>query len=243
MFYIDYKRFDQKKFETELKLKSNSQTNLSYSTFQAVFLEILNKIAPVKVKVLRFNNNAFMTKSIRKAIMLRSRLKRNFNKKRSDENWDNYKKQRNFCVKLHRETKEKYFSDINVKSISDNKKLWKTIKSFFSNRSLNTNNMMLVESNEIVREEEIIVNIMNNYFTNITTHLKLKLTKIDPKANLESIIDTFQNYESVQRIKLANFHSKSSLKFNSVSELDVKKGILHCLTIKLLEKVIFQPRY
>ena len=40
MFYRDYKRFDQKKFETELKLKLNSQTNLSYSTFQAVFLEI-----------------------------------------------------------------------------------------------------------------------------------------------------------------------------------------------------------
>ena len=64
---------------------------------------------------------------------------------------------------------------------------------------------------------------MNNYFTNITAHLKLKPTKIDRKANLESIIDTFQNHESVQRIKLANFHSKSSSKFNSVSELDVKK--------------------
>ena len=96
MFYRDYKRFYPKKFETELKLKSNSQTNLSYSTFQAVLLEILNKIAPVKVKVLRFSNNAFMTKSLRKAIMLRS------NKKRSNENWDNYKKQSNCYVKDQR---------------------------------------------------------------------------------------------------------------------------------------------
>ena len=144
--------------------------------------------------------------------MLRSRLKNNFNKQRSDENWDNCKKQKNFCVKLLRQTKEKYFSDINVKSISD-KKFWKTKKPFFSSKGLNTNNMMLVEDNEIVREEEIIANIMNNYFTNITTHLKLKPTKIDPKANLESIIDTFHMHESVQRIKLANFHSKSSLKF------------------------------
>ena len=86
MFYGDYKRFDQKKFETELKLKLNSQTNLSYPTFQAVILEILNKVAPVRAKVLRFSNNAFMTKSLRKAIMLRSRLKHNFNKQRSDEN-------------------------------------------------------------------------------------------------------------------------------------------------------------
>ena len=89
MFYRDYKKFDQKKFETELKLKLNSQTNLSYSTFQAVFLEILNKIAPVKVKVLRFNKSAFMTKSLRKVVMVRSRLKNNFNKQRADENCDN----------------------------------------------------------------------------------------------------------------------------------------------------------
>ena len=89
------------------------------------------------------------------------------------------------------------------------------------------NNIMLVENNEIVREEEIIANIMNNYFTNITTYLKIKPTEIDPKANLESIIDIFQNHESVQRIKLANFHSKSSLKFTSISELDVKKEILN----------------
>ena len=63
-----------------------------------------------------------MTKPLRKAIMLTSRLKNNFNKKMSDKNWGNYKKQRSFCVKLLCQTKEKYFNDINVKSISDNKK-------------------------------------------------------------------------------------------------------------------------
>ena len=96
--------------------------------------------------------------------------------------------------------------------------------------------MMLVENNEIVREEEIIANIMNNYFKQITTQLKLKPTKIDPKANLESMIDTFQNHESVQRTKLANFHSKSSLTFNSVSELDVKKEILNLSSKKATRK-------
>ena len=96
--------------------------------------------------------------------------------------------------------------------------------------------MMLVEDNEIVREEEIIANIMNNYFTNITTHLKLKPTKIDPKVNLESITDTFQNHESVQRIELTNFQYKSNLKFNSVSELGVKKEILNLSSKKATRK-------
>ena len=55
---------------------------------------------------------------------------------------------------------------------SDNKKFWKTIKAFFfSNKGLNMNNIMLIENNEIEREEKIIANIMNNYFANITTHL------------------------------------------------------------------------
>ena len=101
--------------------------------------------------------------------------------------------------------------------------------------------MILVEDNEIVREEEIIANIMNNCFTNITTNLKIKSTKIDPKANLESIIDIFQNHESIQRIKVINFHltnklSKSSLKFNSVSELDVKKENLNLSSKKATRK-------
>ena len=91
---------------------------------------------------------------------------------------------------------------------------------------------MLLENKEIVREKQIIVNIMNNYFT----HLNLKPTKIDPKPNLECIVNTFQNHESVQRIKLANFLSKSRLKFNSVSELDVMQEILNLSSKKSYQK-------
>ena len=50
------------------------------------------------------------------------------------------------------------------------------------------------------------------------------------------MINTFQNHESVQKIKLANFHSKSSLKFNSVSELDIKKEILNLSSKKATRK-------
>ena len=37
--------------------------------------------APVKKEIQRFNNNLFITKQLRKAIMQRSRLKNVFNKK------------------------------------------------------------------------------------------------------------------------------------------------------------------
>ena len=84
-----------------------------------------------------------------------------------------------------------------------------------------------MEKHEVALKEEITANIMNNYFTNITPILKLKPTRIDIKPNLESIISTFQNQEIVQKIWEAIFHSKSSLKLNSASKLDVKKEILN----------------
>ena len=71
-----------------------------------------------------------MTKQLRN-VMRRSRLKNIYNKTRFAENWDNYKKQRNFCVDLLRKIKRSYFEQINIKDISDNKKFWNTITPFF----------------------------------------------------------------------------------------------------------------
>ena len=77
-------------------------------------------------------------------------------------------------------------------------------KIIFPNKGLSFNNIMHVENHKIVREEDIMANIMNIYFTNITIHLKLKTTKIDPKANLESIYKISSKIKKVS--KLANFH-------------------------------------
>ena len=72
------------------------------------------------MKILRYNNNPFMNKALRKAITTRSRLKNKFNKNSSAKNRNSYKKQTNFCLKLLRQTKEKYFNNINVKKVSNN---------------------------------------------------------------------------------------------------------------------------
>ena len=134
IFYRDYKAFDHITFETRLQSKLKSETIIDYSQFQSIFLETLDNIAPVKTKILRYNNNPFMNKALSKAIMTRSRLKNKFNKNSSAKNWNSYKKQRNFYLKLLRQTKEKYFNNIKVKKVSDNKTFWKSVKPFFSNK-------------------------------------------------------------------------------------------------------------
>ena len=47
-----------------MKDKLENLTNHSYAEFEKVFLKELNKHAPLKKKVLRHNNNAFMIKEL-----------------------------------------------------------------------------------------------------------------------------------------------------------------------------------
>ena len=95
------------KVELDDELKNGIVTECSH--FQNIFIQVLNNHAPAKKKILRFNNSPLMTKTIRKAIMHRSRLKNIYIRKGNDEHWENYKKQRNFCVDLLRKTKTGYF--------------------------------------------------------------------------------------------------------------------------------------
>ena len=46
------------------------------------------------MKVLRYNDNVFMNKSLRKTIMIRLRLKYKFNKNYFKESWDGCKHQK-----------------------------------------------------------------------------------------------------------------------------------------------------
>ena len=175
------------------------------------------------METLRYNNNPFTNKSFRKAIMTRSRLKNKFNNNSSAENCNSYKKPRHFYLKFLRQAKEKYyFNNLNLKKVSDNKTCWKSVKPFFSNKGLNSNNILPVEHNEIVNNG-IIATVMNRYFTNITIHMSLTANKISHREELVNIWDTIKNHKSVQRIKLAKFNFKSILNFSKVTKSESKK--------------------
>ena len=104
-YYRNYRKFDIDYFSSELSRQLDSTFSSfkenedceelnEFNRFHRVFLNLLNIQALLKNKILRGNNSPFMAKTLRKAIMIRSRLKNRFNKTRSDENWTNYKTQR-----------------------------------------------------------------------------------------------------------------------------------------------------
>ena len=98
--YRSCKNFELKHFNITSKSQLEKLNDSAYNEFETAFCSVLNKHAPNKVKMLRHNNNCFMTKNLRKAVMHRSKFKNRFNKCRTYENWCNYKTQRNYCVNL-----------------------------------------------------------------------------------------------------------------------------------------------
>ena len=61
-----------------------------------------------------------MGKTVRKAIIKRSKLHNTLNKKRSSENWRNHKRQRNICSNILKSTKRTFSGNLNINEITDN---------------------------------------------------------------------------------------------------------------------------
>ena len=74
----------------------------SYSDFDKKFIDTLNKHAPKKFKTFWGNQKPDINKTLRKAIMKRSHLKNKANKTWNAVDILNYKKQRNYVVKLNK---------------------------------------------------------------------------------------------------------------------------------------------
>ena len=79
--------------------------------------------------------------------MNRSRLRNPFLKSRSVESRMQYNKQKNICVALLRKTKKKYYEDLRLSDVNDNKMFWKTVKPLLGNKIKCKSQIALVEGN------------------------------------------------------------------------------------------------
>ena len=103
---------------------------MKYDDFKNLFMEILNKHAPKKEKVIRGEQRSFHELNAAKGFHERSRLKNKYNNFPNVENEVSYKKQRNFCTNLLRKVKKTYYNNLDINIFSDNKRFWKCIRPF-----------------------------------------------------------------------------------------------------------------
>ena len=116
---------------------------------------------------------------------------------------------------------------MNLKDLTDNKKFWKIIKPFFSNKGLNSNKLMLREKDVLITDEKALATLMNKYFVNITANLDLKRdseTLSDTSTIFSSIFEGFNCHQSIFKIQEA-FNTPFNFAFHEISEEEVQQEI------------------
>lgn len=231
--YRDYKKFDHETFRGDL-FKSLNETDFLGIDLEASLNKVMNTLnihAPKKTKYLRTNQAPFMNKELNKAIMTRSRLRNKYLKNKSDENETAFKKQRNKCVKLVQKSKETYYNNLEIKSVTDNKKFWNTVKPCFTEKVKNKELITLVENEKTITDDLEIASIFNDYFCNLVPNLRIKLNENPQNDNIfndksiETSLSKFANHPSVVKIKQFYGESGKKLSFRRVSLSDVTKKI------------------
>ena len=114
--YRSYKNFSNEAFRECLLEKLSKEVFVNndggLQRFCDINLQVLNQHAPQKIKCVRGNQMSFMTKQLSKEIM-RSRLRNNFLRNRTEENKIPYNRQRNYCVSILRKSKRGYYEKRN----------------------------------------------------------------------------------------------------------------------------------
>ena len=138
-------------FTCDLKDKLKQTDSINYALFEEIFENVLDKCAPPKDKMQRVNHKPYVYKS---------------NAESHHEMVRMLKKQRNFCSRLYKKARQKYYGNLDFRKIADNKKFWNTVKPCFSNRRPTSQKISLKKGDELVTDDIEIANKLSKHFVN-----------------------------------------------------------------------------
>ena len=161
--------------------------------------------------------------------MHRSKLKNLYHKFPTKANEKSYKKYRNFCVSLLRKEKKKYYNNLDLKDIANNKKFWQSVKPLFTGKSKLQTNITIVENKEVVTEKNEVAEILNNYFIEAVQKLDIEKFTYEGKheshsENIDDLIDKiiskYKLHPSILKIK-EHIEVKNKFKFEDTTEDEI----------------------
>ena len=183
-----------------------------------------------------------MTKEVRKAIMIRSKLRNKFLKDKNEQQEMIIGSKHKFI----RMTRQQYFSNLDLSSISDNNIIWKTVKQLFSGKISRRDIISLTEDGQTITEDLQIAEIFNNYFSKAIRSFCNWNVPTGPgiacyQNSVPTAINKFKNHSSILSInKNIERIECPSFAFNFVSlEETVKKA----KKLRIKKAFWLKPRY
>ena len=233
--YREYKNYIPQNFQLEINRAFPLYILFSISNdeFIEIFMEILNRHAPLKFKYVRMNQGPFMTKQLRKQVMLRSQLRHTFITDNSELNKIAYTKQRNKCTSMIRKAKKAFYGNLNPCVVSDNKKFWKTVKPLFSEKTVSSQNIILIDSSITVKDDQDVSELFSDFFNDAVKNLDINMNKnvissdiIKETDPISLAINKYKNHPSIKKILEVRKEYEDSFSFSYCTLDDVYKEIL-----------------
>ena len=207
--YRNYKNFNEESFRNDLK--QYTELCSSYDNFENVFLEVLEKHAPLKKKYIRANEVPYMSKTLKKAIMKRSQLESRFYRTKGEHHKKEYRKQKNYVSRLYKKEMKKFYQHLHMRDFLDNKKFWKNVKPLYSDKGGSGQNITLVNGKEIISNDKEVAETLNSFFRYAVKSLDLNIN-----ADLLNNVSTNVSYDPIDHIIEEFAAHPSILKINEM---------------------------
>ena len=136
--------------------------------------------------------------------MRRSQLQSKYYKTKNVDDYENYKKQKNFVSRLYKKERKKYYSNLNLNDIIDNKKFWRSMKPFLSEKVTTTRNITLVENNSIISDNDKLAESFNKFF-------KEAVDNLDISENSDIINEEYREIEDPVESSIIKFKFHPSI--------------------------------
>lgn len=116
------------------------------------------------------------------------------------------------------------YENLDLNIICDNKKIQATVKPLFSNKIKSTENVILSENGKLIKGEEEVVNIFNDFFVNIFPNLGKRTqdeflnTTDNSQDQIGNTISKYENPPSIISITKHIVRVNSSSIFKTVTK-------------------------
>jgi len=229
-----YKNFDENSYQNDLSTAPFHVSEIfdcvddSYWFCQELMLEVMNRHAPTKTKVITHSQVPYMNCKLRKSINVKHMLQRRWKKCPTESNWEQFRRQRNLVTSLQKRSIQHYLKE-KCQGTTNGKEFWNTVNPLISDKYMGSSEITLMEKGSIVNDGTHVSNILNDYYVNITKEIGTPNNLTD-NLSVDDITESHRSDDCIKYIK-QNIAQESHFSFSEVS-LDVIYNKLICLNTR-----------
>ena len=228
--YRSYRKFDNIAFASDI---SNAPFHVNeifddasdkYWFISKLYSNVINEHAPMKKRVLKYNNVPYMNSGLRKQMYRRSNARNKYLRRRTAQNWDKYRQERNKATMMRRQSIKEYFVS-RCSAASSPKDFWRCVKPFMSNSTRDQGNIILNENGRIVNSASEVSSLLNDFFANVASNIGPEdAIPCDDPDWLTTVLAKHGNHPSVQAIREAN-NDSDCFSFSHVTDACVRRKL------------------